>query len=266
MGSESLWGRAPSSAPQPTTTWRSPMTPVVAARALTKSYGKTRALAGLDLTVEPGEVVALLGPNGAGKTTFVRTVATLRPPRRRIAARRRVRRDPPARPGARPDRAGRTDRRRRGRAHRPREPRHGRPPLRARPGRGPPPGGRGARPDSGWTSWPTDRPARTRAAMRRRLDLGASLVGRAAAAAARRADDRARPPQPHRALGRHPRPRRRRHRRPADHAVPRRGRPARRAHRDRRPRARSSPTAARPSSRPGPGATSSRSTPATPPT
>jgi ABC-2 type transport system ATP-binding protein len=53
------------------------MTPVVDARALTKSYGKTRALAGLDLTVTPGEMVALLGPNGAGKTTFVRTVATL---------------------------------------------------------------------------------------------------------------------------------------------------------------------------------------------
>jgi ABC-2 type transport system ATP-binding protein len=53
------------------------MSPIVDARALTKSYGRTRALAGLDLTVASGEVVALLGPNGAGKTTFVRTVATL---------------------------------------------------------------------------------------------------------------------------------------------------------------------------------------------
>jgi len=42
-----------------------------------KRYGKTQALAGLDLVVNPGRVVALLGPNGAGKTTFVRTVATL---------------------------------------------------------------------------------------------------------------------------------------------------------------------------------------------
>jgi daunorubicin resistance ABC transporter ATP-binding subunit len=42
-----------------------------------KRYGKTRALAGLDLVVNPGQVVALLGPNGAGKTTFVRAVATL---------------------------------------------------------------------------------------------------------------------------------------------------------------------------------------------
>jgi ABC-2 type transport system ATP-binding protein len=53
------------------------MTPILQARGLTKSYGKTRALAGLDLVVQPGRVVALLGPNGAGKTTFVRAVATL---------------------------------------------------------------------------------------------------------------------------------------------------------------------------------------------
>src|ERR1700743_602210 len=42
-----------------------------------KRYGKTQALAGLDLVASPGRVVALLGPNGAGKTTFVRAVATL---------------------------------------------------------------------------------------------------------------------------------------------------------------------------------------------
>ena len=42
-----------------------------------KRYGKTQALAGLDLIANPGRVVALLGPNGAGKTTFVRAVATL---------------------------------------------------------------------------------------------------------------------------------------------------------------------------------------------
>jgi len=52
-------------------------TPVVDARALTKRFGKVEALAGLDLTVAPGQVTALLGPNGAGKTTFVRTMATL---------------------------------------------------------------------------------------------------------------------------------------------------------------------------------------------
>ena len=53
------------------------MTPILEARGLMKRYGKTQALAGLDLVAEPGRVVALLGPNGAGKTTFVRAVATL---------------------------------------------------------------------------------------------------------------------------------------------------------------------------------------------
>ena len=46
--------------------------PILEARGLMKRYGKTQALAGLDLVVNPGRVVALLGPNGAGKTTFVR--------------------------------------------------------------------------------------------------------------------------------------------------------------------------------------------------
>src|SRR5213083_616751 len=53
------------------------MTPTIEARAVTKRFGKTRALDGLDLVAEPGRVLALLGPNGAGKTTFVRAVATL---------------------------------------------------------------------------------------------------------------------------------------------------------------------------------------------
>src|SRR5215468_10238002 len=50
---------------------------IIEAKGLTKRFGKTRALDGLDLTAEAGQVVALLGPNGAGKTTFIRTVATL---------------------------------------------------------------------------------------------------------------------------------------------------------------------------------------------
>jgi ABC-2 type transport system ATP-binding protein len=53
------------------------MTPILEARGLMKRFGRTQALAGLDLVVRPGRVVALLGPNGAGKTTFVRAVATL---------------------------------------------------------------------------------------------------------------------------------------------------------------------------------------------
>lgn len=47
------------------------------AAGLVKAFGKTRALDGLDLTMRPGQVMALLGPNGAGKTTFVSLVATL---------------------------------------------------------------------------------------------------------------------------------------------------------------------------------------------
>src|SRR5580704_15123280 len=50
---------------------------MIEARGLTKHYGKTVALDGLDLVADAGQVVAVLGPNGAGKTTFVRTVATL---------------------------------------------------------------------------------------------------------------------------------------------------------------------------------------------
>jgi ABC-2 type transport system ATP-binding protein len=53
------------------------VTPILEARGLTKRFGRTQALAGLDLVAKPGRLVALLGPNGAGKTTFVRAVATL---------------------------------------------------------------------------------------------------------------------------------------------------------------------------------------------
>jgi ABC-2 type transport system ATP-binding protein len=44
---------------------------------LTKSFGKTRAIDGIDLTIPTGSVYGFLGPNGAGKTTTVRMLATL---------------------------------------------------------------------------------------------------------------------------------------------------------------------------------------------
>jgi oleandomycin transport system ATP-binding protein len=44
---------------------------------LVKSFGATRALAGVDFTVRRGGVLGLLGPNGAGKTTAVQILATL---------------------------------------------------------------------------------------------------------------------------------------------------------------------------------------------
>jgi ABC-2 type transport system ATP-binding protein len=51
--------------------------PAILAEGLEKSYGKNRALRGLDLAAEEGSVLGLLGPNGAGKTTAVRILATL---------------------------------------------------------------------------------------------------------------------------------------------------------------------------------------------
>ena len=54
------------------------MTPkIIEAHGLTKRFGKTQALAGIDLEVEQGTVLGVLGPNGAGKTTAVRILATL---------------------------------------------------------------------------------------------------------------------------------------------------------------------------------------------
>jgi ABC-2 type transport system ATP-binding protein len=49
----------------------------VAARGLVKRYGDITAVAGVDLTVEPGDVFGYLGPNGAGKTTSLRMLLGL---------------------------------------------------------------------------------------------------------------------------------------------------------------------------------------------
>src|SRR3954466_3438066 len=47
------------------------------ARGLTKRYGSTEALGGVDLEVAEGELVGLLGPNGAGKSTLVKIACGL---------------------------------------------------------------------------------------------------------------------------------------------------------------------------------------------
>jgi ABC-2 type transport system ATP-binding protein len=56
------------------------MAHAIETRGLVKSFGQTRALAGIDLTVGLGSVYGLLGPNGAGKTTTIRILATLLAP------------------------------------------------------------------------------------------------------------------------------------------------------------------------------------------
>jgi cystine transport system ATP-binding protein len=49
------------------------------ARGLKKSFGDTPVLAGVDLAVVPGEVVAIIGPSGSGKSTLLRCLAGLEP-------------------------------------------------------------------------------------------------------------------------------------------------------------------------------------------
>ena len=53
------------------------MTDAIAASGLTKTFGRTRALDGLDLHVRQGEVHGFLGPNGAGKSTTIRVLLGL---------------------------------------------------------------------------------------------------------------------------------------------------------------------------------------------
>jgi len=54
--------------------------PSLEVRGLVKRYGDLTAVAGVDLTVEPGDVFGCLGPNGAGKTTLLRmTLGLIRP-------------------------------------------------------------------------------------------------------------------------------------------------------------------------------------------
>lgn len=57
----------------------------LAVEGLGKSYGPTRALEGVSLSVRPGEIVGLLGPNGAGKSTTMKIVlGILRPDQGRV--------------------------------------------------------------------------------------------------------------------------------------------------------------------------------------
>jgi daunorubicin resistance ABC transporter ATP-binding subunit len=53
---------------------------MIRAEGLTKRYGDTVALAGIDLDVPTGSILGVLGPNGAGKTTAIRILTTLTSP------------------------------------------------------------------------------------------------------------------------------------------------------------------------------------------
>ena len=53
--------------------------PCLEARGLRKSYGKTVAVDGVDLTVEEGRILGLIGPNGAGKSTVLNAILGLTP-------------------------------------------------------------------------------------------------------------------------------------------------------------------------------------------
>ncbi|MDA0168627.1 ABC transporter ATP-binding protein [Solirubrobacter taibaiensis] len=53
------------------------VTGAIEVRGLVRRFGARTAIAGIDLTVAPGEIHALLGHNGAGKTTLLRTLAGL---------------------------------------------------------------------------------------------------------------------------------------------------------------------------------------------
>src|ERR671922_2820207 len=61
------------------------MSYAIETNGLTKSFGETRALNGVDLQIRTGTVYGLLGPNGAGKTTTIRILATLLRPDAGIA-------------------------------------------------------------------------------------------------------------------------------------------------------------------------------------
>jgi polar amino acid transport system permease protein len=57
-----------------------PMPVVLAARGLCKSFGATRVLDSVDLSVHRGEVVVVIGPSGSGKSTLLRCLNWLDPP------------------------------------------------------------------------------------------------------------------------------------------------------------------------------------------
>ena len=57
-----------------------PHKPILEVRGLVKSFGGIKAVRGIDVTVEPGTIVAVIGPNGSGKTTLFNLITGLYKP------------------------------------------------------------------------------------------------------------------------------------------------------------------------------------------
>jgi ABC-2 type transport system ATP-binding protein len=53
------------------------MPAIIEARGLSKNYGSTQALGGIDLNIQAGRIVGLIGPNGSGKTTAIKAILGL---------------------------------------------------------------------------------------------------------------------------------------------------------------------------------------------
>ena len=214
----------------------------VDATDLRKGFGSVRAVDGVTLKVEPGEIVAFLGPNGAGKTTTIDMLLGLsQPDSGRRAGLRRVAAcgDRP-----RPRLGGAADRRPPEGHHRPRDARPHREPVRRHP-----PGRRG---DGARRHQPRSPSRRVGAVLRRPAAATAVRDGaavRPGPADPRRADDRDGRRGPPFVLDRDPRRRGTRPHGAVRHPLPRRGRRVRRPHRADDAAGASSPTAPPPRSR-----------------
>ncbi len=56
------------------------MTTMIEARGITKSFGRTPALRGANVSVAAGEILAVMGPSGSGKSTLLHCLAGIFPP------------------------------------------------------------------------------------------------------------------------------------------------------------------------------------------